>query len=283
MADTGNIDLIEKNSPSESVAKNITDDGIDDSLQKETDLTKAMDFLMDQDTQQMVGAIGILGAQLYQALIGSMLLLFVPQDCGGELCPMSDRLGDHGGLYTFGLFLNFLTLFSLCTLYLIESRREKYLITEMDTNLDYPNDGEEVGERLPFLPVEVLAELKHRNLWYGRAGYFSAVFFLVNSIVSALVINDYVLGSQTWSTFSTNFLAVAFKIMDVYSTISTEDNVFLSAYLKTKVQFNDIDSFYHTEESERALNESEASERIEKIKASNNKKMAAHKIPKKTN
>jgi hypothetical protein len=31
------------------------------------------------------------------------------------------------------------------------------------------------------------------------------------------------------------------KLADVYSTVHTEQNIFYSAYLKSKVQFNDID------------------------------------------
>ena len=31
------------------------------------------------------------------------------------------------------------------------------------------------------------------------------------------------------------------KLIDVYSTINTDKNVFYSAYLKSKIQFNDVD------------------------------------------
>ena len=31
------------------------------------------------------------------------------------------------------------------------------------------------------------------------------------------------------------------KVADVYSTVNTKKNVFYSAYLKQKVQFNDVD------------------------------------------
>ena len=31
------------------------------------------------------------------------------------------------------------------------------------------------------------------------------------------------------------------KVSDVYSTVNTKQNVFYSAYLKNKVQFNDVD------------------------------------------
>jgi hypothetical protein len=55
MADSSDIEL----------ASNIVDDGVDDSQQEETAFSKFMDVLFDQDTQQMLGALGILGAQLY--------------------------------------------------------------------------------------------------------------------------------------------------------------------------------------------------------------------------
>ena len=59
--------------------------------------------------------------------------------------------------------------------------------------------------------------------------------------MSAIAINEYYAGSQTISTFITYVLFIAIKFNSVYSLVSTTKNIFYSAYMKSNVQFNDID------------------------------------------
>jgi len=47
--------------------------------------------------------------------------------------------------------------------------------------------------------------------------------------------------SKTITVLLTNLLFMGLKVSDVYSTVNTKKNVFYSAYLKNKVQFNDVD------------------------------------------
>jgi hypothetical protein len=63
----------------------------------------------------------------------------------------------------------------------------------------------------------------------------------VNIVFSSIVINNYSLGNQTLIIFLTNLLFMITKLSNVYNIINTEKNIFFSAYLNTKVQFNDID------------------------------------------
>ena len=67
------------------------------------------------------------------------------------------------------------------------------------------------------------------------------VCFTLNSILSGIIVYEYYLDNQTTTTFITNLLFMVMKLADVYSTVHTEQNIFYSAYLKSKVQFNDID------------------------------------------
>ena len=65
--------------------------------------------------------------------------------------------------------------------------------------------------------------------------------FIINTILSGFVVYEYYLDSQTTSTYITNILFMVTKMADVYSNVNTEKNVFYSAYLKGKVQYNDVD------------------------------------------
>ena len=51
----------------------------------------------------------------------------------------------------------------------------------------------------------------------------------------------YYLDDKTTTTFITSLLFVIQKLQQVYVTLKTEKNVFYSAYLNSKVQYNDLD------------------------------------------
>jgi hypothetical protein len=55
------------------------------------------------------------------------------------------------------------------------------------------------------------------------------------------VVYDYYLDSKTTITFITNVLFMITKLKDVNSIVNTDKNIFYSAYLKSRVQFNDVD------------------------------------------
>ena len=60
-------------------------------------------------------------------------------------------------------------------------------------------------------------------------------------MLSAAAVNRYYAGSQTTSTFITYVLFIATKFGSVKTIISTDKNIFYSAYIKANVQFNDVD------------------------------------------
>ena len=65
--------------------------------------------------------------------------------------------------------------------------------------------------------------------------------FILNGIFSSIVIMSHYYDSKTITVLLTNLLFMGLKVFDVYSTVNTKKNVFYSAYLKNKVQFNDVD------------------------------------------
>jgi hypothetical protein len=65
--------------------------------------------------------------------------------------------------------------------------------------------------------------------------------FVINSVISGVVVYNYSLGNQTTTTIITNILFMTSKLGDVYVTVNTEQNIFYSAYLKGKIQYNGVD------------------------------------------
>jgi hypothetical protein len=76
---------------------------------------------------------------------------------------------------------------------------------------------------------------------YIKAGYITIGCFAINSVLSGLVVYKYYLDDKTTTTFITSLLFVIQKLQQVYVTLKTDKNVFYSAYLSSKVQYNDLD------------------------------------------
>jgi hypothetical protein len=55
------------------------------------------------------------------------------------------------------------------------------------------------------------------------------------------VVYKYYLDDKTTTTFITSLLFVIQKLQQVYVTLKTDKNIFYSAYLSSKVQYNDLD------------------------------------------
>ena len=196
----------------------------------------------DQDFMQKVNSGVTFTLEMYRVLVSTLLILFVPQKCGDHVCSYSENMNAADNkLYTAGLFFNFLTMCLATIMYSIEFKRENRLITYLEVNKGKPCDNESVGEALTHL-----SEPRRNNIWkldkqYQRAAYITMFFFVINTIISGCTVYNYYLDGQTTTTFITNVLFMISKLSDVYATANTEPNVFYSAYLKSKVQYNDVD------------------------------------------
>jgi hypothetical protein len=207
-----------------------------------TSLTSAIDNkLRDQNFMQKVSVLPTFMLELYRVMISSFLILFVPQKCGDHVCSYSENMTGDSELYSAGLIFNFITMFSFLIMYIFEIKRENRLITYLEVNKSVASDNDSVQKLIEGLPEE-----KRNSIWtldkcYQRAGYISIGCFVANSVLSGVVIYQYYLDNQTTTTFVTNIIVMISKLGDVYTTVNTEKNIFYSAYLKGKVQFNDVD------------------------------------------
>jgi len=199
------------------------------------------DKLHDQDFIQKISIVPIFIVELYRVMISSFLILFVPQKCGDHVCSYSENMKGDSTLYSAGIIFNFITMMSFLIMYVFEIKRENRLITYLEVNKSVASDNDAVQKLIESLPEE-----KRNSIWtldkcYQRTGYISIGCFIVNSTLSGVVIYQYYLDSQTTTTFVTNIIMMISKLSDVYSTVNTEKNIFYSAYLKGKIQFNDVD------------------------------------------
>ena len=195
----------------------------------------------NQDLLQKLSIAPVVALELYKVIISSFLILFVPQKCDDHVCKLNENLVLENDLYNTGLVLNFITMFSFIIFYFFEIKRENRLIAYLEVNQSRPFDNTSVGKVLELLPIEKRTTILTLDKRYQQVGYFVLFMFLLNSIVSGFVVYEYYLDNQTTTTYITNILFMITKLSDIYATVHTEENIFYSAYLKGKIQYNDVD------------------------------------------
>jgi hypothetical protein len=195
----------------------------------------------DQDTTQRIN-VGIqVLLEMYRVITSSLLILFVPQICDDHICTTTENLVWETSTYNAGLCFNFISMAFLVNMYYLELVRENRLIKYLKVNPELANDNEEVGKQLQLLSDNKKNKIFTINKYYRLSFYVAACIYLLNMMVSAAAVNKYYAGSQTTSTFATYVLFIATKFASVKSVVSTDKNIFYSAYIKANVQFNDVD------------------------------------------
>ena len=195
----------------------------------------------DQDFQQRMNVASTLLLEIYRVLMGAFLVIFVPQKCGDNICSLSENINREDGLAKTAIGFNAITMFTFLMLYFVEVKRENKLINYLEVNRFTPVDNDYVGEALQKLATEKKQSIWNYDGYYQTAGYISTGSFILNAIFSSIVIMNHYFDSKTITVLLTNLLFMGLKVSDVYSTVNTKKNVFYSAYLKNKVQFNDVD------------------------------------------
>jgi hypothetical protein len=199
------------------------------------------DKINDQDFMQKVGMTPVVALEMYRVIVSSFLVLFVPQKCDDHVCTLSENMVLENDLYNAGLVFNFLTMAAFLAMYTFEVKRENRLITYLEVNKTVASDNNSVGLVLNKLPVDKRDSIWELDKYYIYSGWTAIIMFIINTILSGFVVYEYYLDSQTTSTYITNILFMVTKLADVHSNVNTEKNVFYSAYLKGKIQYNDVD------------------------------------------
>ena len=198
--------------------------------------------LTSQDFRQKMNMIFSVSIELYRVMVSSLLLIFIPQRCeNSNMCTIIQNVTNKDGNYRIGLIINYITMSCFVVLYMCETRREEKLIKLLEVNNRISSDNESVGKRLEMFSEEKRKLLFSIDNQYKNTSYLVMCMFVVNAIYSWFIIYEHSLGNQTLFNFITNILFMLSKLSTIIVIIRTKKNVFLSAYLNTKVQFNDID------------------------------------------
>ena len=194
-----------------------------------------------QDYNQKRDALITLCLEVYRVLMGSGLMLFIPQKCEDTSCNFSDNLNRTDDYSIICLSFNLITMISFLALYGVEFTRETKLISYLEVNKNKPMDNESIEEELQNLDISYKTILWDLDYYYKISGYISLVAFILNGILSGISIYTRYLDQTTISVFVTNILFMSLKIYEVITIVYTDKNVFYSAFLTERVQYNDVD------------------------------------------
>ena len=195
----------------------------------------------EQDFKQKTGMYTSFIMEFYRVIMGSFLLVFVPQKCGDDICGMSDNVLTVEPYKNVVFAFNTITCALFLHMYYAEMKRENKMINYLDVNAELPRDNEAVGEALIKLPVEKKEAILILDKYYQRSGRVAMLGFSLNVILSSVVVFIQYLDDKTLTVLLTNVLFMASKLYDTQIITNTDENVFLSAYLTRKIQYNDVD------------------------------------------
>ncbi len=177
----------------------------------------------------------------FKILMASMLLLFVPQNCGSTQCDFNEKFTVKSWSL-FVLAFNFLTLLMLIGVYIAENIREFKLIKYFDKDESKPDNN----------LVSILGN--HKDLaqrlysWNKRVMItyiFAMTIFINNAILSGIIIyKDYYLDIQTITVYITNILLIFGKLYNglLVSKNSVSKKMAYSLTLVEPISWNILDT-----------------------------------------
>lgn len=178
--------------------------------------------------------------ELSRIVVSSLLVIFVPQDCGATTCSIKENFEDLTGLNKTAVGFNFITLGFLLIMYLVIYKREKFLIYRMDENAKLPKTNcADVFAKNP--------EIEAGVIWYNRLMFWwaicAALSYAINMIISGVVIfGEYYDGYQSAIQYIVNSCLCLYLIYR--SIIHSKSKLVLSNTSFLPIAYNDVDQDY---------------------------------------
>lgn len=197
-----------------------------------------------QDTQQTINIIINFSMESFKIVMATILSIFVPQSCNGEICSMEENMTNMTYYNIFVVAFNFFTMFYFIILYVHEIRREMWMITHLEYDSKYnENHIHEYFEKYPKISKQLRM---HNKVYYVTYKYLRYLYFLNILFSGVLVFYFYYLDYRTITTFVTNIILCWTKVFKGYflANRSMQENIALSYYNTHFLSFNAIDVNY---------------------------------------
>ena len=202
-----------------------------------------------QDRQQKLLVAILISLDMYRIIVGSFYSIFVPQLCTDKqtlaenACSLKDNITDLTDYNTAVIAVNALTAASMLAAFIIELRRELWMIKHLEVDSKKPDDN-------LIHEIEHYEKMKRsfmkKNRHYTIAFSVASGLALLNAIMSAVLMGQYFDGLKTVTTFATNTLLIGMRSAKSLQIARKckKDMKALSAYLGEQTAYNTIDPDY---------------------------------------
>jgi hypothetical protein len=199
--------------------------------------------MFSDDMVQRVKVAGIFFLQIYKVTTGTMLSLFIPQNCGSQICSIQENYDNSDGYHKSVLYWNMFSMVTFLTYYMIELKREEWSIKwlDIDNNLS-DNNLKQVIVKHPRLDKK----MDRLNKIYYRSLLFNCGVYGMNVLLTIKLIKDGYHSSSTLSCFISFVLLVLMKLYNSLEVAhqSIKNDKMMSAYMSEFVSFNVLDKDY---------------------------------------
>ena len=201
------------------------------------------------DTQQRIKTVLSMCLEFYKVLMGTFLVVFVPQQCNDQICSMSENFYNGSTLNYVGNISNIVTFTSIGTLYFIEFKRENWCIEYLD--IDDEKSSNNLDEEIELYP-KFKKEMAVLNKKYIISIYVALCAMTINFILSGVTVYQSYAGSNSITTFLSFFMLVFIKLYSSWNVaaLSIKDERANSAYMKEPKTYNTIDADYRIRDVE---------------------------------
>ena len=203
---------------------------------------------VDADTKQRITTFFSMCLEFYKVLMGTFLVIFVPQECNGDICTMKENFFNGTVLNSAGNICNFVTFTSIGTLYIIELKRENWCIQYLD--IDDEKSTNNLDTEIEAYP-KYKAQMARLNTQYIRSVYVALFMMITNFVVSGVTVYQSYSGTNSITTFLSFFMLVFMKLYSSWTVgaLSIKDERANSAYMKEPKTYNTIDADYRIEDA----------------------------------
>ena len=201
---------------------------------------------VDVDTKQRIMTAIFMILEFYKIVMGTFLIVFVPQKCDDKICTMTQNFFNNKLLNTVGNASNFVTFSSVLTLYVLEYQRENWCIQYLD--IDDEKSTNNLDTEIEAYPKYKI-KMNKLNKNYLRSVYISTFLMIVNFIISGITVYQSYAGTNSITSFVSFFMLVSMKLYSALTVgrLSLKNERANSAYLKEPKTYNTIDVDYRIE------------------------------------
>ena len=208
--------------------------------------------MVDVDLIQRTKVIGLFFLQFYKILTGTMLTLFIPQNCNGQICTITENYENPDVYHKTTLYWNIFTMFFFMLTYFYELKRENWSIKFLDIDYNFSdNNLKSIIVKEPKLNKQ----MDRLNLRYRNIVCITIYLYFVNLCLTIRLLNKNYHSSSTLSCFASFSLLVMMKLYNSFtvSYYSVKSDKMMSAYMSEFVSFNVLDADYINEKEKKVI------------------------------